>query len=73
MYQARLCSTYNFSDHNILLYKTERLLDYIIEYWHWIVLGIVLMLSEIFIGSFFILWFGAAAVVVGLLKKKQRT
>ena len=37
------------------------------EYWHWIVFGIVLILSEIFIGSFFIVWFGAAAVVVGLL------
>jgi|TARA_B100001094_G_scaffold188547_1_gene182818 hypothetical protein len=36
-------------------------------YWHWIVLGIALMLSEIFLGSFFIFWFGAAAVVVGLL------
>lgn len=35
-------------------------------YWHWIVLGIVLMLAEIFIGSFSIFWFGAAAVVVGL-------
>lgn len=35
-------------------------------YWHWIVLGIFLMLAEIFIGSFFIFWFGAAAVVVGL-------
>ena len=35
-------------------------------YWHWIVSGIVLMLAEIFIGSFFIFWFGAAAVVVGL-------
>ena len=35
-------------------------------YWHWIVLGIVLMLAEIFIGSLFIFWFGAAAVVVGL-------
>ena len=35
-------------------------------YWHWIVLGLALMLAEIFIGSFFIFWFGAAAVVVGL-------
>ena len=35
-------------------------------YWHWIVSGIGLMLAEIFIGSFFIFWFGAAAVVVGL-------
>jgi hypothetical protein len=36
-------------------------------YWHWIVIGIVLMLAELFIGSFFIFWFGAAAVVVGLV------
>ncbi len=36
-------------------------------YWHWIVIGIALMLVEIFVGSFFIFWFGAAAVVVGLL------
>ncbi|GJM14128.1 MAG: membrane protein [Pseudohongiella sp.] len=35
-------------------------------YWHWIVLGIILMLSEIFLGSFFIFWFGAAALSVGL-------
>ena len=42
-------------------------MEFGIEYWHWIVFGIDLMLSEIFIGSFFIFWFGAAAVVVGLL------
>ena len=42
-------------------------MEFAIEYWHWIVFGIVLMLSEIFLGSFFIFWFGAAAVVVGLL------
>ena len=42
-------------------------MEFAIEYWHWIVFGIVLMLSEILIGSFFIFWFGAAAVVVGLL------
>ena len=34
-------------------------------YWHWMVLGIVLMLSEIFLGSFFIFWFGAGALSVG--------
>ncbi|MFT4562700.1 MAG: hypothetical protein ACI9BW_002447 [Gammaproteobacteria bacterium] len=33
--------------------------------WHWIVFGIVLMTSEMFLATFFILWFGAAAVVVG--------
>jgi membrane protein implicated in regulation of membrane protease activity len=36
-------------------------------YWHWIVVGMALMLSEIFLGSFFIFWFGAAALVVGLI------
>lgn len=43
-------------------------MDLTLLYWHWIVIGIVLMLSEIFLGSFFIFWFGAAAVVVGLLQ-----
>ncbi len=36
-------------------------------YWHWIVVGIGLMLAEIFLGSFFIFWFGAAACAVGLI------
>lgn len=36
-------------------------------YWHWIVFGIALILAEIFIGSFFIFWFGAAAIVTGLI------
>ena len=35
-------------------------------YWHLIVLGFILMLSEIFIGSFFIFWFGASALSVGV-------
>ncbi len=42
-------------------------MDFVLLYWHWIVLGIALMVFEIFIGSFFIFWFGAAAAVVGLL------
>ena len=42
-------------------------MDFALLYWHWIVFGIALMLSEIFLGSFFIFWFGAAATVVGLL------
>ncbi len=36
-------------------------------YWHWIVFGIVLMLAEMFLASFFILWFGAAAILIGIL------
>ena len=42
-------------------------MDFALLYWHWIVFGIALMLTEIYLGSFFIFWFGAAAVVVGLL------
>lgn len=42
-------------------------MEFELLYWHWIVGGIALMLAEIFIGSFFIFWFGAAAVVVGLV------
>ncbi|MET0106053.1 MAG: NfeD family protein [Sedimenticola sp.] len=38
-----------------------------ILYWHWIVLGIGLMLLEIVLPSFTALWFGAAAVIVGIL------
>lgn len=41
-------------------------MDLTLLYWHWIVVGIVLMLAEIFVGTFFIFWFGAAAVVIGL-------
>lgn len=36
-------------------------------YWHWLVLGIILIIGEIFIPSFTILWFGLGALVVGLV------
>jgi len=36
-------------------------------YWHWLVLGMVLVLAEIFIPSFTIFWVGLAALVVGFL------
>ena len=37
-----------------------------ILWWHWIVLGIALMLTELAVPAFFLIWFGAAAVVVGI-------
>jgi len=37
------------------------------EWWHWIVGGIVLILAELMIPSFFIVWFGLGALLVGLL------
>lgn len=35
-------------------------------WWHWIVLGLVLGLAEIAVPSFFIVWFGLGALLVGL-------
>ena len=35
-------------------------------YWHWLVLGVLLVVAEIFIPSFTILWFGLGALVVGV-------
>jgi len=42
-------------------------MEFEIAYWHWLVLGIALMLFEIFIPSFTVFWFGLGALVVGLL------
>jgi membrane protein implicated in regulation of membrane protease activity len=38
-----------------------------ILWWHWIVLGIVLMLLELAVPSFFLVWFGLGALIVGVL------
>jgi len=35
------------------------------EYWHWLVLGIVLVIVEAFVPSFTIFWFGLGAALVG--------
>ncbi len=37
------------------------------EWWHWIVGGIALILAELVIPSFFVVWFGLGALLVGLL------
>lgn len=36
------------------------------EWWHWVVGGILLILAELLIPSFFIVWFGLGALLVGL-------
>jgi inner membrane protein len=35
-------------------------------YWHWLVAGMLLIVSEIFLASFTIFWFGLGACLVGL-------
>lgn len=37
------------------------------EWWYWIVGGLVLVLAELVIPSFFIVWFGLGALLTGLL------
>jgi inner membrane protein len=34
-------------------------------YWHWLVFGVALIVLEIFLPSFVVLWFGIAALIVG--------
>lgn len=38
-----------------------------IAYWHWLIFGLCLALAEIMLLSFVALWFGLAAIIVGLL------
>lgn len=38
-----------------------------IQPWHWIAFGLVLMIAEMLLPTFFLLWFGASAVVVGVI------
>ncbi|MBO3703576.1 MAG: NfeD family protein [Candidatus Accumulibacter sp.] len=37
------------------------------QWWHWLVLGLLLTMAELAIVSFFVVWFGIAAAVVGLI------
>ncbi|MDY6890754.1 MAG: NfeD family protein [Pseudomonadota bacterium] len=38
-----------------------------IEYWHWFVFGMLLMLAELAVPSFTIFWFGLGAMLMALL------
>ncbi|MGO2230728.1 NfeD family protein [Psychrobacter sp.] len=38
-----------------------------IEPWHWLVLGFILLIVEMFVPTFASLWFGAAAIIVAAL------
>jgi hypothetical protein len=38
-----------------------------IQYWHWVVFGVLLVLGELALTTFFVLWFGVAAIVVGAI------
>ncbi|MBJ9986021.1 NfeD family protein [Acinetobacter sp. S40] len=42
-------------------------MELVLQPWHWFVLGIILMLSELILPAFAALWFGIAAILVGVL------
>lgn len=42
-------------------------MNFIIEPWHWLVLGVLLILFELILPSFAALWFGIAAILVAIL------
>lgn len=42
-------------------------MQFVLEPWHWFVLGIILILSELILPAFAALWFGIGAIMVGIL------
>ncbi|BCU64019.1 hypothetical protein F941_02385 [Acinetobacter bouvetii DSM 14964 = CIP 107468] len=42
-------------------------MEFVLEPWHWFVLGVLLILSELLLPAFAALWFGIGAIMVGVL------
>ena len=42
-------------------------MEFKIVYWYWLVLGMLLIIAEIFIPSFTVFWFGLGALIVALI------
>ena len=42
-------------------------MEFVFEPWHWFVLGVALILSELILPAFAALWFGVGAILVGVL------
>lgn len=43
------------------------LLNDTVLWWHWIIFGVILLIAEMSIGTFFMLGLGIAAIIVGIL------
>jgi membrane protein implicated in regulation of membrane protease activity len=39
-------------------------MDISVQYWHWLVFGMILIMAEIFVPSFTVFWFGLGGLVV---------
>ncbi|WP_213182025.1 NfeD family protein [Desulfosarcina cetonica] len=53
--------------------RKENTMNLHIAYWHWLVFGMILIMTEIFIPSFTIFWFGLGAIVVSGLMLMDNT
>ena len=42
-------------------------MEFEVQYWHWLVLGLTLVSLEVFLPNFVTLWFGLGAVLVGIV------
>ena len=42
-------------------------MDFQLLYWHWLVIGMLLIIGEIFVTSFTMFWFGLGGLVVALV------
>ena len=42
-------------------------MDITVQYWHWLVFGMLLIMAELFVPSFTIFWFGLGGLVVAIL------
>jgi hypothetical protein len=38
-----------------------------VDFWHWLILGLILILTEFYAWSIFFLWIGISAIIVGLM------
>lgn len=49
--------------------KIMEWLNTYIDYWHWFVLGAVLIIAEVFVPGFIFMWFGISAIIIAILSK----
>ena len=42
-------------------------MEFKVLYWYWLVLGMLLIIAELFIPSFTVFWFGLGAIIVALI------
>lgn len=42
-------------------------MTFAVLYWHWLIVGMILLLAELAIGSLTIFWFGLSAMVIALI------